>query len=125
MPRSIECPNCGGSLPAGGSGTVTCTYCGSSIQLDGRPDDGGGRLPPEAGERIADLLRSGNKIEAIKVHRQYVAGTLKESKQAVEGMARELGIAVRSGSCSAVVAGMVLLTSASLAFISLLLAGTL
>ncbi|MBN2608373.1 MAG: hypothetical protein JXA64_04595 [Candidatus Fermentibacteraceae bacterium] len=106
MPQSFECPNCGGSLPIGkSSGVVTCRYCGSAIRTDDLKGDGGrGDLPPEAGDEIRELLRNGDRIGAIKVYRRHMQGTLKESKEAVEGMAGDMGLAVRSGSCSALLA---------------------
>jgi hypothetical protein len=119
MPQSFECPNCGGSLPAGaGSGIITCRYCGSTIKTDDlKGDSGRGELPPAARDEIEGLLRKGDRIEAIKVYRRHVQGTLKESKDAVEGMAREMGLAVRSGSCSAILAMMVLSAATLLALI--------
>ncbi len=40
---------------------------------------------------IADAIRSGNKILAIKLHREETGVGLRESKNAVEEMARQLG----------------------------------
>ncbi|AEM82337.1 hypothetical protein [Streptomyces violaceusniger] len=37
-------------------------------------------------ERVADLLREGKKLEAIKVYRQLTDADLKEAKEAVERM---------------------------------------
>lgn len=105
MPVPYNCPSCGGSLPSGsGSGTVTCSYCGSTVKLEEGMEDRG-RLPPEAMDEITALLRKGDSIGAIKVHRRHISGTLKESKEAVEAIAGNMGIAVRSGSCSVLALG--------------------
>jgi len=70
-----------------------------------RDDD---QLPAEARDEIVRLLRNGDKIQAIKVHRKYVPGTLKESKTAVEAMAAGLGIPVKSGCLSVMAMAVVL-----------------
>jgi ribosomal protein L7/L12 len=47
----------------------------------------------EAGDvRITDLLKKGNKIEAIKIYREMYNVGLAEAKQAVEGMEARLGL---------------------------------
>lgn len=48
-----------------------------------------GPLPPDARAAILDLIRRGNKIEAIKVMREKTGFGLKEAKDAVEAMERE------------------------------------
>ncbi|OPL19800.1 MAG: hypothetical protein AVO35_02160 [Candidatus Aegiribacteria sp. MLS_C] len=82
---------------------MTCPYCGSVISTDdgGRGDDK--HLPPEARHEIEQLLRDGKRIEALKLHRKHIPGSLKESRLAVESMAREMGLKA-GGSCTAVLA---------------------
>ena len=41
---------------------------------------------------VVDAIRAGNTIEAIKRHRAHTNAGLKESKDAVEAMARSLGL---------------------------------
>jgi ribosomal L7/L12-like protein len=41
----------------------------------------------------ADLLRGGNKLEAIKVYQKMTGAGLKESKEAVEALEKSLGAA--------------------------------
>lgn len=41
--------------------------------------------------QIVEAIRAGNKIQAIKMHRELTGGGLKESKDAVEALARTLG----------------------------------
>jgi ribosomal protein L7/L12 len=54
---------------------------------------------PEA--RILELLQAGEKIAAIKVHREHFGSTLRDAKEAVEALAAQQGIAVpaRSAGC--------------------------
>jgi hypothetical protein len=47
--------------------------------------------PPPSPERIDELIRAGQKIEAIKVYRVLHRVDLKDAKDAVEARARELG----------------------------------
>jgi ribosomal protein L7/L12 len=42
-------------------------------------------------QRIVDAIRAGNKILAIKIHREINGTGLKQSKDAVEVLARALG----------------------------------
>jgi hypothetical protein len=49
-----------------------------------------GSIPPSPGA-IDDLLRGGQKIEAIKQYRAMHGVGLKEAKDAVDARARELG----------------------------------
>ena len=103
MPVSYECPNCGGSLPADCSGrVVTCSFCGSSVRIGEDPGDNRNELSEDVRDDISELLRNGRKIDAIKLYRKHVTASLKESKLAVESMARELGLPARTGSCSVV-----------------------
>jgi hypothetical protein len=116
MPVSYECPNCGGSLPADCSGrVVTCGYCGSSVRIGEDHGEKRNELPDDVRDDISELLRNDRKIEAIKLYRKHVTASLKESKLAVESMAREMGLPVRTGSCSAVI----LLAVATAAFLLL------
>ncbi len=48
--------------------------------------------PSLVNPKIAELLRMGNKIEAIKVYRETNDVSLAEAKQAVEEMATRLGL---------------------------------
>lgn len=58
----------------------------------------GTHLPGSAPEIVSqpatvmDLLRAGNKIDAIRVYKQTVGCSLKEAKEAVDAMERSLGL---------------------------------
>jgi len=56
--------------------------------------------------QVIELLKSGRKIEAIKLHRQRMGTDLMHAKQAVEAIGQRYGIAAASGGGCA---GMVLL----------------
>ncbi len=76
-----------------------------------------GRLPENEGEtaasdlgdgfegRLLNLLRAGQKIEAIKEYRQRTGAGLRDAKESVEALAARNGIISKSAGC----AGMVLL----------------
>lgn len=118
MNRSFECPNCGGSLPGRGrEGLVTCPYCGSAVMTHDSNEGDSVHLPAEARAEIEELLRRGKRIDAIKLYREHVSGTLKESKLAVESIAGEMGLKAGGASCTAVLAGI--LTALCMAWVLL------
>lgn len=45
-----------------------------------------------ADARVVEMLRKGNKIEAIKIYRELYNCGLAEAKQAVDGMETRLGL---------------------------------
>ena len=47
--------------------------------------------PDAANEKVIDMLRRGNKIEAIKIYREIHNVGLAEAKQVVDGMEERLG----------------------------------
>lgn len=106
MPQSLTCPKCNAPIPfqENAGATLTCPFCGNVVATpaDWRaaPDlpalaqagDLGGMLQqalqmaPQLKE-IAELARTGNKLEAIKQYRALTGLGLKEAKDAVEQMA--------------------------------------
>jgi len=69
---------------------VACAACGAELTdsaVLGRSAAGVAREP-----EILRLLRNGQKIQAIKLHREATSLGLKESKEAVEALARRHGI---------------------------------
>ncbi|MBN1434676.1 hypothetical protein JW921_07945 [Candidatus Fermentibacterales bacterium] len=97
--ESLECPNCGASIPApDGQGVVVCRYCHSTIRLSA---EGGGSapaivdasaLPDEVRDLIRGHIAAGRTMQAISAYREQTSLPLKQSKEAVENMAREMGI---------------------------------
>lgn len=60
-------------------------------------------LPDDEFERdLLELVKSGQKIEAIKHHRERTGLGLKESKDAVEALAARYGVAPHKSGCAGV-----------------------
>lgn len=111
--ESLNCPNCGAALQVEpGASVVTCTYCNSTIRTaEIAPPAGPGALTAEHVEEIRQLLRQGQRIEAIKRYRQYSDVGLKEAKDAVDALAEEMGITFQESSgwsCWVLVVGFLL-----------------
>ncbi len=73
----------GGSLRNMISSSTTATPAISQITTD---------ISTEAMGKVQDLLRSGKKIEALKAYREASGLSLKEAKDNIDKMARELSI---------------------------------
>ena len=100
MPKTLNCSNCAApvDLTAATGATLGCPYCGSIMILPDelRPDPRRGGVPPAsvglnlqqvaALARITLSLRTGNKIEAIKLYREAFGVGLAEAREAVERM---------------------------------------
>ena len=107
MPTSFKCPMCAAPLDVSGgfSGvTVRCPYCENTVILPEELRDAG-NLSGNAGQsagasfapiidqalkmaEVAQLLRAGNKIAAIKLYRETFGVGLKDAKDAVEQIER-------------------------------------
>ena len=100
LPRTFKCPSCTAPLdvPSSTSEAVPCSYCGSSVLIhdvtgDGVDWDVETGEPPSVDEfrllrHIAEIVRRGNKIHAIKVYRLGFGTGLKDAKDAVERLER-------------------------------------
>lgn len=67
--------------------------------------EAGGSIPeriqadsPEFAQQIVELLGRGEKIKAVKLHREQTGSGLKEAKEAVERIGEQHGIPASSGS---------------------------
>jgi ribosomal protein L7/L12 len=83
------CPKCGKSNPAG---TPLCGKCGETLpQETSRNESVGlpGQPPNGPDDEVLTLIRSGNKIAAIKAYRERTGLGLKEAKDAVEALAAQ------------------------------------
>lgn len=106
MTQTFECPNCHAALdytPSSRAVTVRCDFCNSTVIVPEtlRTGDSGGfssEMPDtpvmdpitqatQLGE-VVRLVRSGRKIEAIKLFRETFHVGLKEAKDIVEQMER-------------------------------------
>jgi LSD1 subclass zinc finger protein len=109
MSQTFNCPNCNAPLDyeRAGALTVRCPYCNSSVVVPealrsvsraAAHEDPWQRAQasmglPDVGQlaklkEIGDLVRSGNKIGAIKIFRETFDVGLKEAKDAVEALER-------------------------------------
>ncbi|MDE3091570.1 MAG: hypothetical protein KGJ80_19545, partial [Chloroflexota bacterium] len=95
MPQDFNCPNCGAPLDYGGGSapTIRCPFCNNSVivpeELRDHSSgmDGSVMLQPGKLRDIAELVRAGNKIEAIKLYRAAFNVGLQDAKDAVEALA--------------------------------------
>lgn len=101
MTQVLKCPSCGAPLDyiPGQGLTIRCAYCDSTILPPEELRGGFPHLTPDAAfpgvplgqmmrlKEVAEALRRGNKIEAIKIYREIFGVSLKEAKDAVEAMA--------------------------------------
>src|SRR5512145_1851120 len=101
MTRTLQCPTCGAPfdyVPDQGL-TIRCAYCDSVILPPEELRQGLPHLTSNAAfpdlpleklmrlKEVAEYIRNGNKIQAIKVYREIFGVGLKEAKDAVEAMA--------------------------------------
>lgn len=89
MVQPALCGRCGAPVAVGAGG---CGFCGVGFAGAG----GGAAMAaqPRAGvdHDIVELLRKGNKIVAIKVHRERYKTSLAGAKDAVERLEQQFGI---------------------------------
>ena len=88
-PKTLNCPSCGAPLDFNGSSAVVrCKFCRNVVVLDALMS-----IPPKTidlkertgiPDDIVQLIRSGNKLEAIKRYREYFDVSLARAKFAVE-----------------------------------------
>ena len=78
--KSAKCENCGADA---GPGATACGYCG--VTFTGAAP-GAATGPAGANPEIVRLLRTNQKIEAIKVYRHATKCGLREARDAVEAI---------------------------------------
>lgn len=113
MTEAFQCPSCGAPLGLENAGATTrCPFCGNSvvvpeeIRAQGvRPDvpqasDFFGNVLGQAGKfaELGQLVRSGKKIEAIRLYRQLFGASLRDAKEAVERLERGQPLEVMNAS---------------------------
>ncbi|MBI5300665.1 MAG: ribosomal protein L7/L12 [Chloroflexi bacterium] len=101
MSQAFNCPKCGAPLDYDGGPdlTITCAHCKNSVIVPeelrvGPPSASSGfsdlaQLAAQSSRlgEMADMVRAGKKIEAIKIYREVFGVGLKEAKDAVEALA--------------------------------------
>lgn len=90
-PKSLNCPACGAPLDYDGtSAVVRCTFCQNVVVLDALKTRPGGNIDLKEHARIPDdilqMVRSGNKLDAIKRYREFYDVSLARAKHAIEQM---------------------------------------
>lgn len=95
MLKVIKCPSCAAPLECDGDAFEKCDFCGSQVavaqnNIFSEHSLGFDGLLKNAQilKEILRLVRSGNKIEAIKLYRQTFNCSLAEAKDAVERLER-------------------------------------
>lgn len=98
MPESFKCPSCGAPLEFEKTAMQKCRFCGSNIiapsprysQTNAANFVDVSELSGKALKivEIQQLIRSGNKIQAIKIFRETFSVGLKEAKDSVDAMER-------------------------------------
>jgi DNA-directed RNA polymerase subunit RPC12/RpoP len=104
MPETFKCPACSAPLEFEGKMIQKCGHCGSNVIVPSHvmrhsPSFGGagvldfGDLSALTGKarnlaEIQGLIKSGRKIEAIKVFRETFGTSLKDAKDAVDALER-------------------------------------
>lgn len=102
MTQPFKCPSCGAPLSLENAGaTLRCPFCGNSVIVPehlrtpqvGHAHPGTPSLDniiSQAGRlgELGQLVRSGNKIAAIKLYRELFGTSLKDAKDAVERLER-------------------------------------
>ncbi len=99
MPKKFDCITCSAPLEFEGKTMQKCQFCGTTVIVPAELFYSPGVSSPFADQRglhgkaqkvaqIQELIRSGKKIEAIKVFRETFGTGLAEAKNAVEAMER-------------------------------------
>ena len=76
------------------------------LEREGRLPLGDHRDLSNPSEEIVSLLEQGRKIEAIKLYREQTGAGLKEAKEAVEEVARQREITMKSGCLGVILVGI-------------------
>ncbi len=88
-PKSLNCPTCGAPLDYDGSSAVVrCKFCQNVVVLDALKSKPAEKIDLQDRSRMPDdivqLIRSGNKLEAIKRYREHFDVSLARAKYAIE-----------------------------------------
>lgn len=75
-----HCPNCGAPRT-----DAVCGFCNVILESGAKATGTGGAAPA-----VVAALRAGNKIEAIRLHREATNCGLREAKDAVDALEKKL-----------------------------------
>jgi hypothetical protein len=102
----FACPSCGASLSVDGSAATTkCQFCGNTVivpaEIRGQAAAPGYSAAAMGGiaqgaplKELGNLIRAGNKLEAIKLYRELFGSGLVEAQSAVDRLALGQGVQV-------------------------------
>ena len=91
MVAVVHCPSCGAPLQ---KALATCPFCQVALTWPGQPAPAHQPGPgPEVPHAVLHELRSGNKIGAIKAYHTAYKCSLKQAKDFVDNLERQLGLA--------------------------------
>lgn len=96
------------------AGRNRCEQCGAELPVDPRHTEQAAARQALTGldAEIASRLEREGKIAAIKHYREVTGKGLKESKEAVEALARRVGIDAQGRGCAGAVLVLMLLVAA-------------
>jgi ribosomal protein L7/L12 len=99
-----------------GAGLAEAKAAVEAIERGEKPPTVPGAVPPnDVDADLWDLMKKGEKIQAIKLYRERTGAGLAEAKRAVEAIARQHGIPLQGAGCaSLVLLGLVPATAAAL-----------
>jgi hypothetical protein len=106
------------------TGATYCEKCKAPLQTaipqnsessdsESSPKSAEAPLPGTLEADILELMRTHQKIEAIKLYRQHRKADLKEAKDFVEALAAKEGIAPSSGGCAGAILLMIVAGAAA------------
>ena|ERR1051326_405176 len=88
MSTTVKCSACGAVISVPGK---NCQYCGAALfNLEQKSQETSPTGSLE--EKVLELCKAGNFLEAIKIYKDATGKGLKESKDAVEALAQKNGI---------------------------------
>jgi len=82
----LRCPDCGATLRSvKGIPPASCNFCHAVLRFAS-----GQASAPQGMEDVVELIRKGQKINAIKLYRERTGARLAEAKDAVEEIEKGL-----------------------------------
>jgi ribosomal protein L7/L12 len=109
------CLHCGERLA---DGAVKCAACGSPVEVaeeEQSQPTSAVSIDPGLTDKVRQLARQGQKIQAIKEYRESTGASLKDAKEAVEAWMETEGISSSGAGCGTAALLLILLGIGSVA----------
>jgi ribosomal protein L7/L12 len=90
MTTILQCSHCGAPVQAG---AATCHYCRAVLVVSLGTGQTTAKTAAGFPEEALTSLRNGNKIDAIRIYREAKKCSLREAKDAVDAIEKQLGLA--------------------------------